>query len=125
MECSREGRRAARDGAWLEVVRLAELIDADPDAMWRAGRLAKWAEALERLGRPAEAAQIRARTEPTPVRTVQVRFGRELELVGIEVRQWTEVPARDACDLVKLLGARMGHGHQPASPRQQLPRPAE
>jgi hypothetical protein len=42
-----------------------------------------------------------------------------------EVRQWTEVPARDACDLVKLLGARMGHGHQPASPRQQLPRPAE
>ena len=76
--------RAARDGAWLEVVRLSQLIDADPDAMWRAGRLAKWAEALERLGRPAEAAQIRARTEPTPVRTVQVRFGRELELVGID-----------------------------------------
>ena len=51
--------------------------------------------------------------------------GRQLELVGIEVRQWTEVPARDACDLVELRGARMGHGHQPASPRQQLPRPAE
>jgi hypothetical protein len=76
--------RAAKDGAWREVVRLAELIDADPDTMWRAGRMAKWAEALERLGRPAEAARIRARPEPPAVRTVQVRFGRELELVGID-----------------------------------------
>jgi hypothetical protein len=76
--------RAAKDGAWHEVVRLAELIDAAPDTMWRAGRMAKWAEALERLGRPAEAARIRARPEPPAARTVQVRFGRELELVGID-----------------------------------------
>ena len=76
--------RAAKDGAWLEVIRFAELIEAKPDAMWRAGRLAKWAEALERLGRSAEAATLRARPEPVPVRAAQVRFGRELELVGVD-----------------------------------------
>ena len=72
----RLGRRARRtrstgreaDGAWHEVIRVAELIDADPEAGWRAGRLAAWAEALEQLGRPAEAATIRARPEPVPAR---------------------------------------------------------
>jgi hypothetical protein len=76
--------RAAMDGAWLEVVRFAELLEAEPGTMWRAGRLAKWAEALERLGRSTEAAAIRARPEPAPARPVRVQFGRELELVGID-----------------------------------------
>jgi hypothetical protein len=76
--------RARRDGAWHEVVRLAELIDAEPDAGWRAGRLAAWAEALERLGRPAEAAAIRARPEPVAARNVRVDFGGDLLLIGID-----------------------------------------
>jgi hypothetical protein len=76
--------QAGRDGAWLEAIRLAALIDAEPDATWRAGRLATWAEALERLGRSAEAAAIRARPDPMPARAVRVRFGQELELVGVD-----------------------------------------
>ena len=76
--------RARRDGAWQEVVRLAELIDAEPDAGWRAGRLAAWAEALEQLGRPAEAAAIRARPEPVAARNVRVDFGGDLLLIGID-----------------------------------------
>lgn len=76
--------RARADGAWLEVIRLAELSDADPHAAWRAGRMAAWAEALDHLGRPAEAAAIRARPEPVPARSVRVRFGQDLELVGVD-----------------------------------------
>jgi hypothetical protein len=76
--------RAQRQGASLEVVRLAELIDSQPDAAWRAGRLSAWAEALERLGRPTDAAAIRARPEPVPARPVYVRFGPNLELVGVD-----------------------------------------
>ena len=77
--------RARADGAWHEVIHVAELMDADPDAGWRAGRLAAWAEALEQLGRPAEAAAIRARPEPVPARTVRVDFGGDLELTGSTV----------------------------------------
>jgi hypothetical protein len=51
--------------------------------------------------------------------------GRQLELVGIEVDEWTEVLTRDPGDLVELRGAGIGHGHLPSSPRQQLPLPAE
>jgi hypothetical protein len=76
--------RARRDGAWHEVVRLAELIDADPTLEWRAGRLEAWAQALERLGRSPEAAAIRTRPAPTPARSVLVHFGRELELSGLD-----------------------------------------
>jgi Dolichyl-phosphate-mannose-protein mannosyltransferase/F5/8 type C domain len=76
--------RARGDGAWPEVIRIAEMIDAEPDATWRAGRLEAWAEGLERLQRPAEAAAIRARPEPVPSRTVRVRFGQDLELVGVD-----------------------------------------
>ncbi len=77
--------RARSDGAWLEVIRVAELIDAQPDATWRAERLAAWAEALEQLGRPAEAAAVRARPEPIPSRSVRILFGKELELFGVDV----------------------------------------
>ena len=77
--------RARSDGAWLEVTRVAELIDGQPDATWRATRLAAWIEALEQLGRPAEAAAIRARPEPIPSRPVRILFGKELELFGVDV----------------------------------------
>ena len=76
--------RAHRQSAWLEVARLAQLIDSEPDATWRAGRLAAWADALERLDRPAEAAAIRARPEPAPTRFARTRFGQGLELRGLD-----------------------------------------
>jgi hypothetical protein len=77
--------RARSDGAWLEVLRLDDLIEARPDVEWRAGRMAARAEALDRLGRPGEAAAIRARPAPIPERFVRIRFGRDLELVGVDV----------------------------------------
>jgi hypothetical protein len=76
--------QARRDAAWLEVIRLAELIDARPEPEWRAGRLRAWADALEQVGRPTEAAAIRARPTPTPARPVEVRFGSDLVLTGID-----------------------------------------
>ena len=76
--------RSRSDGAWLEVTRVAELIDAQPDAAWRAGRFDAWIEALEQLGRPTEAAAVRARPEPIPTRSVRVRFGHDLELTGVD-----------------------------------------
>jgi hypothetical protein len=76
--------RAKRDGAWQEVLRLTELIDAKPGAPWRSGRQAAWAEALEQLGRPAEAAAIRARPDPVPSRPARILFGKELELFGVD-----------------------------------------
>ena len=76
--------RARRDGAWPEVVRLTELIHAQPDGTWRAGREAAEAVALDQLGRPAEAATIRARPGPIPSRSVRILFGKELELCGVD-----------------------------------------
>jgi hypothetical protein len=73
-----------RAGAWQEVARLSELLTENPDAAWRAHRQEAWAEALDHLGRPAEAAVLRARPEPEPGRPLRVLFGRELELVGID-----------------------------------------
>ena len=75
---------ARRAGAWLEVIRFAELIDPEPDPEWRAGRLEAWAQALDHLGRTTEAAAIRARPAPIPARPVRVRFGPDLELTGID-----------------------------------------
>jgi hypothetical protein len=75
---------ARANGAWHEVIHVAELMDTNPDAGWRAGRLAAWAEALEKLGRPAEATAIRARPEPSPARPARVLFGPDLELTGID-----------------------------------------
>jgi hypothetical protein len=77
-------QRAQKDGAWQEAVRLTELIDAQPDAPWRSGRQATLAEALEQLGRPADAAAVRARPEPIPSRSVRIIFGKELELFGVD-----------------------------------------
>ncbi len=75
---------ARRDGAWHEVIRVAELMDAHSEAGWRAGRLTAWADALDRLGRQAEAAVIRARPAPVPTRTVRVDFEGDLQLTGID-----------------------------------------
>jgi hypothetical protein len=77
--------RASRDGAWQEVVRLAAALEARPDGDWRAGRVAALGEALERLGDPAAAAQVRARPDPVPGRPLRVRFGKDLELAGVDV----------------------------------------
>jgi hypothetical protein len=75
---------ARAEGAWHEAIHAAELMDGSPEAGWRAGRLVAWAEALDRLGRTAEAAAIRARPAPVPARTVQVNFDGNLELTGID-----------------------------------------
>jgi hypothetical protein len=72
-------------GAWQEVVRLGELIDDQPDVAWRAGRDEAQAEALEKLGRATEAAALRARPDPVPSRPVRIRFGKDLELVGVDI----------------------------------------
>jgi hypothetical protein len=76
--------RAHADGAWHEVIHMAELLDLDPEAGWRAGRLVAWADALEQLRRPAEAAAVRARPDPVPERPARVVFGSDLELTGID-----------------------------------------
>ena len=75
---------AQRNGAWLEVLRMAELLEARPDAAWRSDRVAAEAEALDRLGRGAEAAALRARPAPVPDRRVRIQFGKDLELVGVD-----------------------------------------
>jgi hypothetical protein len=77
--------RAHANGAWHEVIHAAEGLDGDPDAGWRAGRLAAWAEALDRLGRAAEAAAVRTRPAPVPARTVRVDFEGDLQLTGTDV----------------------------------------
>ena len=79
--------QARRDGAWLEVLRIAALIDQRPEPEWRAGRVTAQVEALRQLGRPAEAAVVEARAEPVPDRRVRVQFGRSLELVGVDIPQ--------------------------------------
>ena len=76
--------RAHRAGAWPEVARLSELVAAGPDATWRAHRQQVWAEALDHLERSSEATAVRVRPEPEPGRPLRVRFGRELELVGVD-----------------------------------------
>jgi F5/8 type C domain-containing protein/dolichyl-phosphate-mannose-protein mannosyltransferase len=77
--------QAFKDGAWQEVLRLSDLVDAQPNVAWRAGREEARAEALEKLGRPAEAAAIRALPDPVPSRSVRIQFGKDLELVGVDV----------------------------------------
>ncbi len=76
--------QARASGAWHEVIHAAEMMDTNPNSGWRAGRLAAWAEALEQLGRPAEAAAIRARPEPSPARPTRVVFGPDVELTGTD-----------------------------------------
>ena len=65
--------RARSDGAWLEVIRAAELIDAQPDATWRAaapGRLGRGTRAIgpasggRRGPRPAGANSGPVRSDP-------------------------------------------------------------
>jgi F5/8 type C domain/Dolichyl-phosphate-mannose-protein mannosyltransferase len=89
--------QARRDGAWREVLLFAGLIDAHPDEAWRAGRVTAQIEALDRLGRTAEAAVLRSRPDPIPAQPLHVRFGKDLELTGVD----TPAPAR-AGETVRL-----------------------
>jgi 4-amino-4-deoxy-L-arabinose transferase-like glycosyltransferase len=77
--------QAFKDGAWQEVLRLSDIVEAQPNVAWRAGREEARAEALEKLGRQSEAAAVRARPDPVPTRAVRIRFGKDLELVGVDV----------------------------------------
>jgi hypothetical protein len=97
--------RARADGAWREVVRWAEVAAASQPQLWRSGRDEAWAEALERRGRPAEAARVRAagtrvEAEQRLRWPVRARFGSSLELTGVdlpgEVRPGERVIARYA-----------------------------
>jgi Dolichyl-phosphate-mannose-protein mannosyltransferase/F5/8 type C domain len=76
---------AATDQAWAEVVRWAEEADAIPEGLWRRGRLSRWAEALDRLGRTDAAATLRLRPAPVPDRQTRIRFGEALDLVGVDI----------------------------------------
>jgi hypothetical protein len=77
--------RAAADKAWAEVVRWAEEADAIPEGLWRRGRLDRWTEALQRLGRADAAAALRLRRAPVPDHVTRVRFGDALDLVGVDL----------------------------------------
>ena len=59
---------------------------AVPEGLWRRGRMERWAEALDRLGRRDAAAAIRtaarARSRPSPPRS---DFGDALDLVGVDL----------------------------------------
>jgi F5/8 type C domain-containing protein/dolichyl-phosphate-mannose-protein mannosyltransferase len=77
--------RAATDQAWGEVVRWAEEADAVPEGLWRRGRLERWAEALDRLGRSDAAAALRRRPAPAPALLTRTRFGEALDLVGVDL----------------------------------------
>jgi hypothetical protein len=81
--------RAAADQAWPEVVRWAEEADGVPEGLWRRGRLTRWAEALDHLGRPGDAAAVRARSAPAPAEATRIRFGEALDLVGVDIPRET------------------------------------
>jgi len=99
--------RAATDQAWEEVVRWAEAAEAKPEGLWRKGRLTRWAQALDRLGRADDAAAVRRRTRPVPQIPTRIRFGEALDLVGVdlpgEVRPGDTVTVRYHWRLVQSL----------------------
>jgi Dolichyl-phosphate-mannose-protein mannosyltransferase/F5/8 type C domain len=74
--------RARADRAWLEVVRWTELAETVRPEFWRSGRAPALAEARRELGLPAGGASLAG---PSPATTLSVRFGRELELTGIDL----------------------------------------
>ncbi|HWC04909.1 MAG TPA: glycosyltransferase family 39 protein [Methylomirabilota bacterium] len=77
--------RAATDRAWSEVVRWAEQAEAVPEGPWRRGRVMRWAEALDRLGRHDAAAELRRRPGPVPAHFTRTRFSEALDLVGVDL----------------------------------------
>ena len=80
-----EVERAAADQTWEELVRWAEQADAVPEGLWRRGRMDRWSEALDRLGRRDAATAIRLRSAPAPTLPTRVRFGEALDLVGVDL----------------------------------------
>jgi hypothetical protein len=77
--------RAAADQAWGEVARWAEQADTVPEGLWRRGRMERWAEALDKLGRGDAAAAVRLRSSPAPALPTKIRFGDALDLVGVDL----------------------------------------
>jgi hypothetical protein len=82
--------RARAAGAWREVVRAAAAADADVPGLWRSGRAAARVEALERLGEADAAAAARREAQRAlavrrPVRSLEVVFGHDVALTGMEL----------------------------------------
>ena len=75
--------RARRDGSWSEVVRWVELAESSRPEFWRSGREEALAEARRHLGEAGVTTPM-GRPSP-PSRRVSARFGRELELRGIDL----------------------------------------
>jgi hypothetical protein len=77
-------QQAWADGAWTEVLRWADVADVQEPTVWRSGRAAARAAALEALGRPGEAAAVRAGVarRPSPL---HIGFGDEVELLALDV----------------------------------------
>jgi hypothetical protein len=76
-------QQAWADRAWTEVLRWADLADVQEPAVWRSGRAAARAVALEALGRSGEAAAARAAVagRPSPF---HITFGDEVELLALD-----------------------------------------
>jgi hypothetical protein len=75
--------RARKDGAWWEVVRWAGLAESVSPPFWRSGRDDAIAEARRQLG--GAAAGMVVERPPLPTRRVSARFGREIELMGVDL----------------------------------------
>jgi len=77
-------RQARADHAWTEVLRWADVADAEHPELWRSGRVEARAEALEALGRRDEAAAVRAAGAGHPPAAFHVEFGDEIEILALE-----------------------------------------
>jgi hypothetical protein len=71
------------DGAWTEVLRWADVADVQEPDVWRSGRAAARAAALEALGRSGEAAAVRAGVAGRPA-PLHVGFADEIELLALD-----------------------------------------
>jgi dolichol-phosphate mannosyltransferase len=78
-------RQAQADHAWTEVLRWAEVADAEHPELWRSGRIEARAEALDALGRRDEAAAVRAAGAGRPPAAFHVAFGDEIEIIGLDM----------------------------------------
>ena len=76
-------QQAWADGAWTEVLRWADVADVQEPAVWRSGRAAARAAALEALGRSGEAAVVRASVAERPF-PLHVGFGDEVQLLALD-----------------------------------------
>jgi hypothetical protein len=82
--------QARQDGAWGEVLRWVDAADEGPPDIWHSDRADAREQALQRLERSAEASRAHAEgaaaeLRSRPARTVRARFGRALELTGLDL----------------------------------------